>query len=108
MLALDDVTPDIVGRSRAGTPVSVSYANDNVLPSDGTNVVGLGYTSMEIVLNTNATSYSSVFDPVIGGSTTYGASYQPWPEPSSAILLLIGMATWGTVSWRRHSRWKKP
>ena len=48
--APDYVTPDIVGRSRAGTPVSVSYANDNVLPSDGTNVLGLGSTSMEIML----------------------------------------------------------
>ena len=102
--APDYVTPDIVGRSKAGTPISVSYANDNVLPSDGTNVLGLGLTSMEIVLNTNATSYSSVFDPVIGGSTTYGASYQPTPEPCGAILLLIGMATLGLAGWRRHFR----
>ena len=58
-------------------------------------------------MNTNATTYSNVFDPVIGGSTTYGASYQPAPEASSAILLLLGMATLGLAGWRLHSRWRK-
>ncbi len=112
-LAADYLLPNIVGRgtisrhdtSNSEQTISVSYGFDT-----GMSPLGLGYTSMEVILNTNATYYTNVSESVIGGSEpTHGVGYAPslvapTPEPGSVILLIIGAATLGVVGWQRHAR----
>jgi PEP-CTERM motif-containing protein len=92
--------PAQITRASNGSTVGVFYEPGYAA---GTDFLNTGITSMQIVLHTNATAYTTTLEPVIGGGTSNVASYMPTvPEPGSVVLMLIGVGSLCLIGWRRR------
>jgi hypothetical protein len=102
-----DTEPGIITRARDGSTVGANYVSlGPSFPLTGPLNPGVSNsTSMEIVLHTNATTWTNTVNPIIGATINNAASFMPAPEPSSLALMLLGVGSLAIVRCRR--RWRR-
>jgi hypothetical protein len=91
-LADGNVAPVTVDRSLSGDTIGFSFAANSLLP---------GLSSDILVIETDATAFTTGSVFAIDGGVTSIAGYAPTPEPASVGLLLGGLFMIGMVGVRK-------
>ena len=94
--------PDISDRSGSGNTMGFSF---NGPPVSMLGTLLPGHSSALLVIQTDATHYTSTTANVIDGSVTSVATYGPIamiPEPSSMVLAGLGFVALAAVGYRRR------
>jgi hypothetical protein len=91
------VVPGSIDRQPSGEVIGFNFLPTPADPLTAFLVPGT--SSRVLVLQTNAPSWNDVLASLIDGGVTQTASFGPVPEPSTWVLLGLGMAL---LAWRRR------